>query len=764
MSTQNFGIAEYDPAPTATSSGSHQDGNEIRDTLVIDGMSCASCAASIETVLKGVPGIQEAGVNFASEKLNLRYDPDTIRLSEIKKRVKDVGYELREQDDEADADAEVTKMHQAKRRLMLSSLLAGTIMVLMVVHMFVARVPGYLAIVTLLGAPVVFGLGFHVHLASFRALRSGRPNMDVLVSLGSLPPFLIGLAGFFFPVQTFIEMATTIMTFHLIGKYLEARAKGHASQAIRKLIQMGAKTAVILVDGQETEVEVKELKTGDIMIVKPGEKVPTDGRVVSGTSRVDESMATGEPVPVAKTEGDEVIGATINKNGVLRVEVTKVGKDTFLSQVIKLVEECQGTKVPIQEFADRVTGYFVPIILAITALTFISFNLFPEFHQGIMQWGAGFLPWVNPDLTPLTAAFITSTAVLVIACPCALGLGTPTALMVGSGIGAERGILIRNGEAVQTMKDVRAIAFDKTGTITEGRPTVTDMVTATDVSEEQLLSAAAALERNSEHPLAHAVVEAADQRKLPVTEVESFEAVTGAGVSGSLDGKILRVGTRRMMSDAGMDPSSFESYLERLETEAKTAMLVSHGERILGIIAVADPIKEDSVRAIAALEKKGIRTAMITGDNERTAAAIAKRVGISRVIAGVLPDGKVDEIRRLQEEFGMVAMVGDGINDAPALKQANVGIAIGTGTDVAIEAADVTLVRGSLEGLVTSVNLSTEIFRKIKQNYFWAWAYNAVAVPIAVFGLLHPMIGAAAMAMSSLNVVYNSLRLKKRPI
>lgn len=764
MSTQNFGIAEYDPAPTDAAGSSEAGGNEIKDTLVIDGMSCASCAASIETVLKGVPGIQEAGVNFASEKLNLRYNPDTIRLSEIKKRVKDVGYELREQDDEADSDAEVTKMHQAKRRLMLSSLLAGTIMVLMVVHMFVAEVPGYLAIVAALGAPVVFGLGLHVHLTSFRALRSGRPNMDVLVSLGSLPPFIIGLAGFFFPVQTFIEMATTIMTFHLIGKYLEARAKGHASQAIRKLIQMGAKTAVILVDGQETEVEVKELKTGDIMIVKPGEKVPTDGRVVSGKSRVDESMATGEPVPVAKSEGDEVIGATINKNGALRVEVTKVGKDTFLSQVIKLVEECQGTKVPIQEFADRVTGYFVPIILAITALTFVSFNLFPEFHQGIMQWGAGFLPWVNPDLTPLTAAFITSTAVLVIACPCALGLGTPTALMVGSGIGAERGILIRNGEAVQTMKDVRAIAFDKTGTITEGRPTVTDMVSANGVSEEQLLSAAAALERSSEHPLAHAVVDAAEQRKLPLTEIESFEAVTGAGVSGSLDGEVLRVGTRRMMQDAGMDPSSFESDLERLETEAKTAMLVSRGDRILGIIAVADPIKEDSVTAIAALEKMGIRTAMITGDNERTAAAIAKKVGISRVIAGVLPDGKVDEIRRLQEEFGMVAMVGDGINDAPALKQANVGIAIGTGTDVAIEAADVTLVRGSLEGLVTSVNLSTEIFRKIKQNYFWAWAYNAVAVPIAVFGLLHPMIGAATMAMSSLNVVYNSLRLKKRPI
>lgn len=764
MTTQKLGISEYNPSPAVDSTESGTNGDAIQETLAIDGMSCASCAASIETVLKGVPGIHEAGVNFASEKLNLRYNPEAIRLSEIKQRVKDVGYELREQDDEADHDIEVSKMQQAKRRLLVSSLLAGSIMLLMVVHMFVVRIPGYLAVVTALGAPVVFGLGLHVHIAGFRALRSGRPNMDVLVSLGSLPPFLIGLAGFFFPIQTFIEMATSIMTFHLIGKYLEARAKGRASQAIRKLIQMGAKTAVILVDDKELEVEVKELKPGDIMIVKPGEKIPTDGRVLSGRSRVDESMATGEPVPVEKTEGHEVIGATINKNGVLRVEVTKVGKDTFLSQVIKLVEECQGTKVPIQEFADRVTGYFVPFILGLTALTFLSFNIFPEFHQGILQWGAGFLPWVNPGLSPLTTAFITATAVLVIACPCALGLGTPTALMVGSGIGAERGILIRNGEAVQTMKDVRVIAFDKTGTITEGRPSITDIVTATGVTEDELLGAAAALERSSEHPLAHAVVEAANERGLPAAEVTEFEALTGAGVQGLVAGAVIRVGTRRLMQEAGLEVAPYESELARLETEAKTALLVGRGRQVLGVIAVADPIKQDSLTAIAALEKKGIRTAMITGDNERTAAAIAKKVGISRVIAGVLPDGKVDEIRRLQEEFGLVAMVGDGINDAPALKQANVGIAIGTGTDVAIEAADVTLVRGSLAGLVTSVNLSAEIFRKIKQNYFWAWAYNAVAVPIAMFGLLHPMIGAAAMAMSSLNVVYNSLRLKRRPI
>ncbi|MFW6252663.1 MAG: copper-translocating P-type ATPase, partial [bacterium] len=515
------------------------------------------------------------------------------------------------------------------------------------------------------------------------------------------------------------------------------------------------------VDGEEREVDVQDLSVDDVMIVRPGEKIPTDGVVVSGESSIDESMATGESFPVRKEPDSEVIGATVNRDGMLKVRVTKVGKDTFLSQVIRMVEEAQGTKVPIQEFADRVTGYFVPAILVITAATFTSFMLFPDFHQSILEWGAGFLPWVNPGLSPLATAFVTATAVLVIACPCALGLGTPTALMVGSGVGAEKGILIRNGEAVQTLREVRAIAFDKTGTITRGRPEVTDVVAHGGASDSDLLTVAASLEYASEHPLAKAVVDGAAAREVKPKDVTGFSSVTGQGVKAKLDGEAVYIGSRKLMSENGVDTAAVEDTMIALEEDAKTAMLVARGTTLLGVIAVADPIKDEAVQAISELEKRGIVTAMITGDNQRTADAIARRVGITRVLAGVLPDGKVDEVMKLQDEYGTVAMVGDGINDAPALKQANVGVAIGTGTDIAIEAADVTLVRGDLTALVTAVNLSSAIFRKIKENFFWAWAYNILAVPVAMLGLLHPMIGAAAMSMSSLNVVYNSLRLRR---
>ncbi|TVQ38442.1 MAG: copper-translocating P-type ATPase [Spirochaetaceae bacterium] len=750
--------------PEDNRSNSRGSGRTASVTLVVDGMSCASCASSVETTLAATEGVESASVNFAAEKVTIRYDVTQVRLPQLKQRVQSVGYRLLDADEHSGEDSDLLKVHSARRRLITAAVLAALVMSLMTIHMFVLAVPGYLGIVAALGAPVVFWVGRHVHIAAFKALRSGRPNMDVLVSLGSLPPFIVGLAGFFIPVQTFIEMATSIMTFHLIGKYLEVRAKGRASQAIRKLVQMGAKTATILVNDEELEVDVKELAVGDLMLVRPGEKIPTDGVVVSGESFIDESMATGEPLPVQKSEGAEVIGATINGNGVLRIRVARVGKDTFLSQVIKMVEECQGTKVPIQEFADRVTGYFVPVILLLTALTFVSFNLFPGFHRSIMEWGATFLPWVNPHLTPLTLAFITATAVLVIACPCALGLGTPTALMVGSGIGAEKGILIRNGEAVQTLKDIRVVAFDKTGTLTVGRPTVTDIDAYEGVDQRELLRLAASLENASEHPLARAVVEAAGRHQAVLSEPRDFEALTGKGIRGTVDGHAVLVGSRALLAAHQVQTDVVEDQLRALEDQAKTAMLVTRNGTIIGILAVSDPIKQDSAQAVAELERMGIRTAMITGDNERTARAIAERVGISEILAGVLPEGKVDEVRRLQQQYGMIAMVGDGINDAPALKQANVGIAIGTGTDIAIEAADVTLVRGELSALVTAINLSRAIFRKIKENYFWAWAYNAAAIPIAMLGLLHPMIGAAAMSVSSLNVVYNSLRLKRVPV
>ena len=730
--------------------------------LNITGMSCASCSAALQSSLKSTDGILNASVNIATEKASLEYEESKISVKDIIKVVENTGYGVYLEDNSKDgSDKSVEEFEKARKRLIYSSVLAGTIMLMMMIHMFFIPIPGYLIIIAVIGFPVIFVTGRHVHYGAWKAVLNKRPNMDVLVSMGSLPPYIIGLAGLFIEIQTFIEMATTIMTLHLVGKFLEARAKGKASQAIKKLIRMGAKTANVIRDGKEIQVDAKELLPDEIMIIRPGEKIPTDGVVLEGASTIDESMATGEPLPVKKTPGDEVIGATVNKQGMIKVKVTKVGKDTFLANVIRLVEECQGSKVPIQEFADRITGYFVPVILFLTVLTFASFNIFPDFHRSIIVWGSAFLPWLNPDLPMLTMSFVTATAVLVIACPCALGLGTPTALMVGSGIGAEKGILIRNGEAVQTIKEIKCIAFDKTGTITLGKPDVTGIKTAPDITENDLLLYAASVENASEHPIARAVVEKALGENITLGQVKDFNSVTGLGVEGKIEGSHILIGSRKLMSERNISCSDFETDLSGFENDARTVMIVAKDGMAIGILAVSDPVKKNSAQAVAELEKMGIRTAMITGDNKRTAEAIAKSVGISHVIAEVLPDGKVSEIKKLQEKYGMVAMVGDGINDAPALKQANVGIAIGTGTDIAIEASDITIVRGELDSLITAVKLSRATFKKITENYFWAWFYNAVAVPVAMLGLLHPMIGAGAMSLSSLNVVYNSLRLKK---
>ena len=732
-----------------------------RVSLRVEGMTCATCVGNVEKTLSKLEGTENVTVSLASNKATLKYNPKKIRVSEMKKAVQEIGYDitLEEEIDDSE-DPDVAKMRIAKKKMLSSAIIAAIVMTLMVVHMFIATVPFYTPIVAALGAPVVFYFGFHVHKGSFKSLKNLSPNMDVLVSLGSMPPYLIGLMGLFFPVTTFIEMATAIMTFHLIGKFLESRAKGKASQAIKKLVELGAKSARIVVDGEEIEVSTKELSQGDLMVIRPGEKIPTDGVIKEGSTTIDESLATGESMPVKKERGDEVIGATINKQGAIKAEVTKVGKDTFLSQVITLVEQAQGSKVPIQEFADRVTGYFVPIIMLLTLMTFGSFLLFTDFHQGIMGT-MSFLPWVNPDQSPLILAFVTATAVLVIACPCALGLGTPTALMVGSGIGADKGILIRNGEAVQTLKDIKLVAFDKTGTLTLGEPVVTDLKTNT-IDKTEFLQIAGSLEKGSEHTLAQAILKAANDEGLSMKTVHNFEALSGRGVKGTINDTTYYIGNRRLMDEQNIDYQSFEHIIESLENEAKTAMFLSDGDKILGVVAVSDALKKDAKAVIQSIENLGIKTAMITGDNERTANAIAKKAGISHVIAGVLPDGKVDEVKRLQDAHGLVAMIGDGINDAPALKQANVGIALGTGTDVAIEAADVTLIRDELSLILTSIELSRNIFRKIKENYFWAWFYNAVAIPFAMFGLLHPMIGAAAMSVSSLNVVYNSLRLRRK--
>lgn len=738
--------------------------------FTVPSMGSDHCAGLVSTSIKRLTGINDISTNIANHKVTVSFDPVTVNTKNIKEAIEQAGYDVaaisesRSQGNaEADAAVEERYLEQAWRRLWFAAIPTTLIMVLMMVHMFWVPVPNYLTWVALLGFPVVFLQGgWATHRSSWRSLTNRTANMDVLISLGSLPPYLIGLVGFIYPMTSFIEMATTIMTFHMLGRYLETRAKGRASQAIKKLLKLGAKTASVLREGHEVEVAVAELQVGDIMVVRPGGKVPTDGEIVEGNSHLDESIATGESVPVEKGPGEAVIGATINKEGMLQVRATRVGADTFLSQVVRLVEQAQGSKIPIQEFADRVTAKFVPAVIMISLASFVIWLIFAESLRPILYWGAEFLPWVNPELSPLMLGTLSAISVLVIACPCALGLATPTAIMVGSGLGAESGVLIRSGEAIQSLKDIKAVVLDKTGTITRGEPALTDVIATAGFNESDVLRFAASVEAGSEHPLGQSIVNGAREKGLEVPTVVDFRAITARGVEGRVDDQLIRVGSRRLLSEANIELGDLEEVMIRLENEGKTAMLVAAGDQAAGIVAVADTIKEDSKAAIAALHEMGVHTVMITGDNERTARHVANQVGIDEVMAGVLPEGKVDAIKRLQEKYGqLVAMVGDGINDAPALKQANVGIAIGAGADVAIEAADVTLVKGELTKVVEAIRLSRATFRKIVENLFWAWFYNVAAIPIAAVGLLHPMIGVIAMTTSSLSVIGNSLRLKR---
>jgi P-type Cu+ transporter len=743
--------------------GDYQATNEeaAQVDLRIVGMTCTSCAQNIEKSLKRVKGIREVNVNYATFIASISYNPSEVSFEKVIDSIKREGYKVLKGEKRSENN-DIKELKKAKNKMVFASFFTAIIMSLMIVDMFFIGVPYYLFIIAMLGIPIIFFAGLETHKSALKSVIRLRPNMDTLVTLGSLVPYILSLLAFWFPVQAFIEMATTILTLHLVGRYLEAKAKGRASEAIKKLLSMGAKKARILINGKEIEIPIEELKEGDIMVIRPGEKIPTDGVILSGESSIDESMATGESLPIFKNKGDAVIGSTINKNGLLKVKATKVGKDTFLSQMIKLVEECQGSKVPIQEFADKVTGYFVPAIILLAIGAFVSWMLLPEFHLSIVQFFN--FPWSNPLAPVLTLAILAATAVLVISCPCALGLATPTALMVGSGLGAEKGILIRRGEAIQTMKDVKVVVFDKTGTITKGKPEVTDIVALDKFSKKDVLLYSATLENASEHPLAFAYIEKAKSQEISLKKVTKFKAISGKGIEGIVDKKKIIVGNRKLLDEHKINYKTHLREQENLEEEGKTVMFVAINKKVAGLIAVADTIKESSQEAIQNIEKLGIKTAMITGDNERTAKAIAKKIGLDYVISDVLPEGKVDEIKKLQKKYGFVAMVGDGINDAPALKQANVGIAMGTGTDIAIESADITLVRGDLRLVVSAIKLSNATFKKIKQNYFWAWFYNGIAIPAAFFGLLHPMIGAAAMAASSLNVVLNSLRLKKTKI
>ena len=749
--------------------------------LEVTGMHCASCSANVEKALNRIDGVSSANVNLATEKATVELLPHLVRVEDLRAAVEDAGFgvaaveragaERRLARERERLEEDQRKVDQARDRMKWGWVFTAPIMVWMIPEMvFGVMWPSPLVFnlgMIVLAAPVLFIWGRPTIVAGFKSLVNRTPTMDTLIAIGATVAFATGFVtvaynlGLAPKLLNYAGVGAMIMAIHLTGRYVEMKARGRTSAAIQKLLSLEARTARVEREGEEVEVPIEEVEVGDVMVVRPGEKIPTDGVVVSGHSSVDESLATGESMPVGKGEGDQVIGATINKEGLLKIRATGVGEDTFLAHVIRMVEEAQGTKVPIQEFADRVTAVFVPTVLLVAAATFLAWLVFPSFFRGIAEWASAFLPWVDPSLSRVSLAIFAAVAVLVIACPCALGLATPTALMVGTGLGAENGVLVRSGAAIQTLREIDTVVLDKTGTITKGKPGVTDVVTAADWTDTDLVRYAAGAESGSEHPLGQAIVEYARERGVEINEPIGFEALVGRGVRARVDDKDVLVGTGRLMDEEGVSVAELDAEFERLEDEAKTAMFVAVDGGLAGAIAVADQLKDDSRQAIAELSDFGLETVMLTGDNSRTAEAVARRVGVDRVLAEVLPDQKVAEIKRLQGEGRTVAMVGDGINDAPALKQANVGIAIGTGTDIAIEAADVTLVQGDLSAVVRAIRLSRATFRKIRQNLFWAYFYNVIAIPVAILGFLHPAIAEAAMAFSSINVVANANRLRR---
>jgi len=745
---------EYEPVlPT--------DEKETEVTLQIVGMTCAACVAAVEKALERVEGVNSVVVSLATEKAYVKYDSKVASIVDLREAVRSQGYDV---SDEEETDNYMEELGKVKRRMLTSWMFTGPIILWMIPHMIYGIAwPSHFIFqmgITVLSAPAIFWVGWPTIRSAWASVTHGSANMDVLIAMGTIIAWLTGPASFFTPLFNYAGTSSMILSFHLTGRYYEALAKGQSSQAIRQLLKMEAKSAFILVDDEEVEIALDQIEVGNIMIVKPGEKVPTDGVVVRGESSVDESMATGESMPVTKGVGDEMIGATVNQEGLLHVEATRIGKDTFLSQIIKMVEEAQGTKVPIQKFADDVIAIFVPIVIGVAFLTLIGWILVPGPFNSVMNWGAPYLPWVDVTLPQTMLAISAMISVLVIACPCSLGLATPTTLMVGTGMGARNGILIRRGEAIQTMKEIKAIILDKTGTITKGQPAVTDVI-SNGMDDDELFRYAASLEQGSEHPLAKAIIRSAMEKEIKLTQPTDFKALRGEGVIGKIGDDEVIVGKPSLLSSF---PEELMSEFSRLQKEAKTVMAVGVNGEPAGIIAVADTLKEDSVLAIAELERMGLKTIMLTGDNKATAEAIANQVGISEVYAEVMPDEKVRVVIEAQEKYGMVAMVGDGINDAPALAQANVGVAIGTGTDIAIESGDIILVRGDLTGLVTAINLSKATFEKIRQNLFWAFFYNVISIPLAVVGFLHPVIAESAMAMSSITVVTNANLLRRTRI
>ena len=748
------------------------------EVFLVEGMHCGACSAAVEKSLNRIEGV-EASVSLPAETATVRFDPDAVDFERLAGQVEAAGFRLARRDvgggraerERERLRREAEKVERARRRMALAWSLTIPVMLWMIPEMgFGIHWPTPLLFdlgLLLLSAPVLLGPGRDTLVGGITALGRRNPNMDSLIALGSGAAVVTGLfavghrLGLGPMIMNYAGVGAMIMAIHLSGRYVETKARGRTSAAIQKLLALEARTARVERDGVETEVPVSEVRVGDVMAVRPGEKIPTDGIVLEGASAVDESLATGESIPVDKLPGDPVIGATINRQGALRVRATGVGEETFLAGVVRMVEQAQGSKVPIQEFADRVTAVFVPIVLAIATLTLAAWLAFPDTFRAVAAGAAAFIPWVQPELGRVSLAVFAGLAVLVIACPCALGLATPTALMVGTGLGAEHGVLIRDGAAIQVLEGADVVVFDKTGTITRGAPEVTETVPAPGVEASELLALAAALEDRSEHPLGAAIVAAARSRGVEFPRTESFEAVPGMGIVGEAGGRVIRVGSRRLLARDEISTEPLAAEAGRLEDAGQTVIFVSVDGRLAGLVAVADQVKPDSREAILQLRELGLQAVMLTGDNARTAEAVGAAVGIEDVRSGLLPGDKVEAIRELQAEGKTVAMVGDGINDAPSLIRADVGIAIGTGTDIAIESADMIVVQGSLMGVVRAVRLSRATFRKIRQNLFWAYFYNTIAIPVAVLGLLHPILAEAAMAGSSITVVANANSLRR---
>lgn len=747
--------------------------------LVIKRLSDDNDARRLEKALMKLNGVLEAHVMVTNEKARVKYIPTIISQSEIRRTVAATGFEAVELGNVAEDAESKAREHEIteQRRLLIVGLIFTVPLFILSMSMDFGFLPNFFYdlsqkamalemgmmpptkwwfnwLMFALAAPVQFYVGWQYYVGAYKSLRNGSANMDVLIAMGSSVAFLYSI-----PVtlgwlngHVYFETAAVIITLIRLGKFLEARAKGRTSDAIKKLMGLQAKTARLVRDGKEIELPVDEVIVGDVVLVRPGEKIPVDGVVVEGRSAVDEAMLTGESLPVEKGPGDPVIGATINKLGLLRFEATKVGKETALAQIVRLVEDAQGSKAPIQKIADQVSGIFVPAVIGIALLTFVGWYFFsPPLAP-------------NANTTIFTRALINMVAVLVIACPCAMGLATPTAVMVGTGKGAELGILFKNSEALERAGNVSIVVLDKTGTVTKGQPAVTDIVAGDGIDEDQLLRMAASVEKGSEHPLGEAIWAEATNRGLELSPLSGFKAEAGYGVEAEIEGNRVSVGNMRMMVKRNYALNGLEATVERVQNEAKTAMLVAINDQVLGVIAVADTLKDGSIEAIKELHKMGLKVAMITGDNQKTADAIAKQVGIDTVLAEVLPDGKSNEIKKLHESGAVVAMVGDGVNDAPALAQADVGLAIGTGTDVAMAAAPITLISGDLRGVSRAISLSRRTLSTIKQNLFWAFFYNVVLIPSAFLGYLNPMLAAGAMAFSSVFVVSNSLRLRSTKI